>query len=173
MDVFRCPECQEEVSAGAKSCPYCGASFSAKKQSKGFGFEWKSSKTFYGYPLVHIAFGRDERNRLKVAKGIVAIGQFGVGLITFAQFGIGILFAFGQFVLGFTTVAQIAISVLFGVGQLATGYIAIGQVAFGFYALCQTGVAKYIWTPERKDVEAVEVFYELYRKLKDFLSLPY
>jgi len=124
MGFSRCRECQEKVSTEAKSCPYCGVPFPVKTESKGFGFEWKSGKTFCGYPLVHIAFGRDEHNRLKVAKGIVAIGQFGVGLITFAQFGIGILFGFGQFILGITAVAQIAISLLFGVGQFATGYIA-------------------------------------------------
>ena len=171
MGIFRCPECREEINAESASCPYCGASFSARKQLKGSGFEWKSGKTFYGYPLVHIAFGRDERNRVKVAKGIVAIGQFGIGLITFAQFGIGFLFAFGQFVLGFTAVAQIAISVLFGIGQFATGYIAIGQVVFGFYALCQTGFAKYLWTPEVRDVEAVVFFCRLCERLRAFLRL--
>ncbi|KJU86460.1 hypothetical protein MBAV_001356, partial [Candidatus Magnetobacterium bavaricum] len=30
-------------------------------------------------------------------KGVIAIGQFGIGVVTIAQFGIGIVFAFGQF----------------------------------------------------------------------------
>jgi hypothetical protein len=169
MNASRCPECREEVSEGIESCPYCGAAFPTKIKSKRFGFEWKSSKVFYGYPLVHIAFGRDSERRLRVAKGVIAIGQFGVGLITFAQFGVGILFGFGQFVLGVTAVAQIAISLLFGVGQIATGYVAIGQVALGFYALCQNGFAKHLWTPEFRDTEAVEMFHHLYGKLRHFL----
>jgi DNA-directed RNA polymerase subunit RPC12/RpoP len=173
MSVFKCPECHEEISTEAERCPYCGASFPSKTKSKGFGFEWQSSKTFYGYPLVNIAFGRDAENRLRVAKGIVAIGQFGIGLITFAQFGIGILFGFGQFIIGFTAIAQIAVSAFFAIGQIATGYIAIGQVAFGFYALCQTGFAKYLWIPEKRDAEAVEIFYQLYGKIKDFLHLSH
>ena len=173
MGFSRCRECQEEVSTEAKSCPYCGAAFPVETEAKGFGFEWKSKHTFYGYPLVHIAFGRDAQHKLRVAKGIVAIGQFGVGLITFAQFGIGILFGFGQFIVGITAVGQIAISILFGIGQIATGYIAIGQIALGFYALCHTGFAKYMWTPEIKDTEAVEVFYQLFENLKHFLRFSH
>lgn len=168
MAFPRCSECGAEISEGIYSCPYCGASLPARGRSKAHGFEWKSSKTFYGYPLIHIAVGRDEGGKLRVAKGIVAIGQFAIGLIVFAQFGIGILFGFGQFILGFTAVAQIAISILFGVGQLATGYLAIGQIALGFYGLCQIGFAKHLWTPEIKDAEAIKMFYQLFDKLKQF-----
>jgi hypothetical protein len=171
MIITRCPECKGEISTAAERCPYCGSSLPAEGRSKGPGFEWRSSKTFYGYPLIHIAFGRDAERRLRIAKGVIAIGQFGVGLITFAQFGIGILFGFGQFVLGITAVGQIAISLLFGVGQVATGYVAIGQLALGFYALCQVGFAKYLWTPQIRDVEAVDFFYRLCEKLRDFLRL--
>ena len=171
MSPSRCPECGEEVSEGIERCPYCGASLPAGGRSKSPGFEWKSSKTFYGYPLVHIAFGRDAERRLRIARGVIAIGQFGVGLITFAQFGIGILFGFGQVVIGFTAVAQVAISLLFGVGQFATGYVAIGQLALGFYALCQVGFAKYLWTPEIRDAEAFDFFYRLWAELRNFLRL--
>ncbi len=173
MNIFRCPECGQEVSTEAGRCPYCGEFLPARTKSRGSGFEWKSKETFYGYPLVHIAFGRDEQNKLRVAKGVVAIGQFGVGLITFAQFGVGILFGFGQLIFGITAVAQVAISILFGAGQLAIGYYAIGQIAIGFYALCQTGFAKYIWTPEIRDAEAVEFFCQLYEKLKHLLKIPH
>lgn len=171
MDFFRCPECGQEISAEDKICPYCRAFLPVRTKSRGHGFEWKSKGTFYGYPLVHIAFGRDEQNKLRVAKGIVAIGQFGLGLITFAQFGVGILFGFGQLIFGITAVAQVAISILFGAGQLAIGYFAIGQIAIGFYAFCQTGFAKYIWTPERRDAEAFEFFCQLYEKLKQFVGI--
>jgi hypothetical protein len=169
MAITVCRVCQEEVSTEAKDCPHCGAPFPSKKEWKGSGFEWKSGKTFYGYPLVHIAFGRDTRNKLRVAKGVIAIGQFAIGLITLAQFGIGILFGFGQFIFGATAIAQFAISILFGAGQFSTGYIAIGQFAFGFYVLCQMGFAKYIWTPERKDMEVIEILRQLYGRFKNFL----
>ncbi len=170
MNTYRCRECQNEVSTEAKSCPYCGAPNPSKIEQKGSGFEWKSSKTFYGYPLVHIAFGRDEKHKLRVAKGIVAIGQFGVGLITFAQFGVGILFGLGQFILGASAIAQFAISILFGIGQFSTGFVAIGQISLGFYALCQVGHAKHILTPEIKDPAAIEFFLQLLERIKRFLT---
>ena len=61
-----------------------------------------------GYPLVHIAFGKDSRGKWRVAKGVIAIGQFALGLITVAQFGVGLLFGFGQFLFGGVVLAQFA-----------------------------------------------------------------
>ena len=121
--------------------------------------------TFYGYPLVHIAFGRDAHGKLRVARGVIAIGQFAIGLITIAQFGIGLLFGFGQFILGLTALAQFAVAALFGLGQIATGYIAVGQVVLAYYGLAQAGFAKYIWSSARKDPEAAEFFRQLAEKI--------
>ncbi len=100
-----------------------------------------------------------------MAKGIVAIGQFAVGVITIAQFGVGVLFGFGQFVFGLTAVAQFAVALIFGLGQFATGYIAIGQLALAYYGLAQVGFAEYLWSAERKDIEAVEFFRQLAEEL--------
>jgi hypothetical protein len=171
MALTKCRECQKDISTEANNCPYCGAPFPAKKKWQGRGFEWKSKQTFYGYPLLHVAFGRDAQNRIRVARGVIAIGQFGIGLITFAQFGIGILFGFGQFILGLTGLAQFAITGLFGIGQFATGYIAVGQFALGYYALAQLGFAEYIWSGGVKDPEAVEFFRQMLQSVKDFLHL--
>ena len=171
MPITQCRECQQEVSTEANSCPHCGAPFPARREWKGTGFEWKTKTTLYGYPLVHIAFGRDAHNKVRVAKGVIAIGQFGIGLITVAQFGVGILFGFGQFMFGLTAIAQFAIAGLFGAGQFATGYIAIGQFAVGYYALAQMGFARYIWSTATKDPEAVKFFEQLWVTVKSFLSI--
>lgn len=170
MGITRCRECQREISTEARSCPYCGVPFPARKGPAGRGFEWKSKQTVYGYPLVHIAFGRDAQNRWRVAKGVIAIGQFAIGLVTFAQFGIGVLFGFGQFMIGLTAVAQVAIAGLFGLGQFATGYIAIGQLALGYYALCQVGFAKHLWTQAAKDPVAAEFFRRLLDSVRNFFN---
>jgi len=171
MPLTQCRECQREISTEASNCPHCGAPFPARKKWQGRGFEWKSKQTFYGYPLVHVAFGRDAQNRIRVAKGVIAIGQFGIGLITFAQFGVGILFGFGQFILGITGLAQFAITAFFGVGQFATGYVAIGQFALGYYALAQLGFAKYLWSASMRHPEAVEFFRQMLQSVRDFLQL--
>lgn len=170
MSLTRCRECKEEVSDLAASCPHCGAPQPARQEWKGSGFEWKSEATWYGYPLVHIAVGRDAKGKLRVAKGIIAIGQFAIGLVTIAQFGVGILFGFGQFILGFIAIAQVALGIMFGLGQLATGYTAIGQVAIGLYALGQIGIGRYIWSPDRTDKEAVEYFQHLYQQVRTYLG---
>jgi len=171
MPITECRECHKGISTDAKSCPHCGVPFPARKEWKGSGFEWKSKQTFYGYPLVHIAFGRDAHNKMRVARGVIAIGQFGIGLITVAQFGVGILFGFGQFMLGLTALAQFAITGLFGAGQFATGYIAIGQFAVGYYALAQVGFARHIWSQGVRDPEALEFFRSLLQNAKDFFHL--
>jgi hypothetical protein len=123
----------------------------------------------YGYPVIHIAFGRDGFGRIRVAKGLIAIGQYAIGLITVAQFGVGLLFAFGQFVIALTAIGQFAITALFGIGQFATGYVAIGQFAVGYYALAQIGFAPHLWTIDHKDVEAVRFFSQLWEKVKEIL----
>ncbi len=158
MALVSCRECQHQVSAVARSCPQCGAPFPARPNWQGTGYDWKSQTTVWGYPLVHIAYGRDARGNLRIAKGVIAIGQFGIGLITLAQFGIGLLFGFGQFLVGLTAVAQVAVTPLFGMGQFATGMIAIGQMAIGYYALGQMAFAVYAWGVNQRDPEALAFF---------------
>ena len=165
MALVPCRECKKEISTDAPSCPHCGAPFPSRKDWRGWGFEWKSQQTLWGYPLVHVAFGRDAGGRLRVAKGIIAIGQFAVGLIAFGQIGIGLLFGFGQVMFGFTALAQFAIAAYFGIGQIATGYIAIGQVVFAYYGLAQGGFAEYLWSVKRRDPEAVELFKQLAERI--------
>jgi hypothetical protein len=111
--------------------------------------------------LVHVAIGYDGPFRPKVARGIVAIGQFAVGAVTVAQFGVGLLFGVGQFILSPLAVAQFAIALLFGLGQIATGYVAVGQIALGYYALSQIGAAQHMWSLGRQDAEAIRFFRSL------------
>jgi hypothetical protein len=170
MALTQCRECEREISDQAFSCPHCGAPRPAQKKWQGTGVDWKSGASFWGFPLVHVAYGRDAHGRLRVAKGIVAIGQFAIGLVTIAQFGIGILFGFGQFMAGLIAIAQFAGGVVFGVGQVATGYAAIGQIVLAYYGIGQLGWAKFMWSPERKDMEAVAFFHTLLERVKLFFD---
>lgn len=156
-----CDDCGGKISSRALSCPHCGAPSKINvKHKSDWGYEWRSKATIFGIPLVHIAVGR-KNGRLRVAKGIVAIGQFGIGLFTIAQFGVGILFGFGQFLLASTAIAQFAISFLFGLGQIASGYIAIGQFGYGYYVLAQSGFGTHVWSTRIKDPIALEFFKNL------------
>ena len=158
-----CPDCGHSVSRRAISCPQCGAPLAAGPspyRKPDWGIEWKSQASIGSWPLIHVAIGR-KNGRLMVARGVIAIGQFGIGLITIAQFGVGLLFGFGQFVLGLTVVAQFAIGLIFALGQFAVGYVAIGQFAAGYYILCQIGFGEFVWSMARKDPEAVAFFQQL------------
>jgi len=165
MAMITCPECDTKISEKATTCPKCGYPLRTESRAVGYnlipwlGYEWKSKTTVFGLPLVHIAIGRNrETGQLMLAKGIIAIGQFAVGLVTIAQFGLGILFGLGQFMAGFVTIGQFALGVYFGLGQFATGYTVIGQFAFGTYVRAQLGYGKYIWSSFIKDTQAIQYF---------------
>lgn len=170
MTLLPCRECGVEVSNEALSCPHCGAPWPTTPQRKGYGYEWASQTKIFGIPLVHVAFGKNDKGERRVAKGIVAIGQFAIGLVTVAQVGIGFLFGFGQFMLGLIVVAQFAAGIFFGVGQFATGIFAAGQFVVGVYGVCQAGWAKYLWSQKHTDMEAVAMFSTIHMKIRQFLG---
>lgn len=175
MALINCTECGAPVSEKAASCPQCGNPLKPTATTRQFGgyplhgFEWKSNIEMMGLPLIHVAFGRDKNTgKLLVAKGIIAIGQYGIGLITIAQFGIGLLFGFGQFVGGIIAIGQFSLGIYFGAGQFATGLTAIGQFAFGKYVLAQAGYGEYVWSVKSKSSEAIEYFTNLWNFSKNF-----
>ncbi len=170
MSLASCRECGKEVSTQASTCPHCGAPWPADPDWRGWGFEWTSVATFWGYPLVHVAFGRNAQGKWRVAKGVIAIGQFAIGAVAVAQFGVGLVFGFGQFILGLAALAQFAGGVLLGVGQLATGYVAIGQAVLGYYGLAQTGLAEFLWSSKRKDPEAMAFFRYLWESVRQIFK---
>jgi len=160
MAMINCPECGEKISDKALSCPKCGNPMKPIPINALWrGYEWKTKTQILGLPLIHIAIGRDKQTgKLLTAKGIIAIGQFGIGLITIAQFGVGLLFGLGQFVAGFISISQFALAYYFGLGQFATGITAIGQFAYGVYVRAQLGFGEHIWSSQIQDPEAIEYF---------------
>lgn len=124
------------------------------------GFHWQTALTVFGTPFVCISFGRNEFGKLRVAKGIIAIGRFAVGVLAFGQVGLGLV-ALGQVGIGILTVGQLSLGLLAAVGQLSFGYIAVGQIVAGVFGLCQIGMAKHIWSPSQTDMEAVAFFSSL------------
>ena len=129
-----CRECQHEVSEQAPACPGCGAPFPARQEWDGWGFEYKSTATLFGLPLLHISF-KFRPNRVPVpAVGIIAIGQFACGVFTLSQFGVGIVsvsqftiaaYALAQFAIAYSLIAQFGIYIHEGHGQLV---ISIGEL---------------------------------------------
>ncbi|MBN1163636.1 MAG: zinc ribbon domain-containing protein [Candidatus Krumholzibacteriota bacterium] len=153
MALSKCQECGKKVSDQAWACPHCGHPVRIKNlpfllRLNLWGYEWKSETTLWGWPLIHVALGWDlNRGRLLVARGIIAIGQFGLGVITIAQFGIGILLGLGQFMLGTVVIAQFSLGILFALGQFSFSFwYAVGQFTAGEYLSGQKGLGTGITT---------------------------
>jgi hypothetical protein len=129
-----CRDCKHIVSHQAFSCPGCGAPYPAREQWNGWGFEYRSKTMIFGLPLIHISF-KYRPNRVPVpAKGIIAIGQFGIGILTISQFGIGVVsisqftiavFALAQFALAWSLIAQMGLYFHTGYGQIVRNVLTI------------------------------------------------
>ena len=122
-----CRDCHREVSEQAIVCPNCGAPYPAREKWDGWGFEYKSKASFFGLPLFHIAFKYRPNRGPVIAKGIIAIGQFGCGVVTISQFGIGVIsisqftiavYALAQFAVAYSLIAQMGLYFQEGHGQL-------------------------------------------------------
>ena len=92
-------------------------------------YEYKSKRTLFGLPLVHINMGFG----LRVARGIIAIGNISVGVLSIGGVALGVV-SFGGLALGLLLVLA-----GFGVGGiafggLAVGVLAAGGIAFGWFA---------------------------------------
>jgi hypothetical protein len=109
------------------------------------GFEYKSQKTLWGSPLLHIAYGLDPMTgKKRTARGIVAMGQTATGLIAmgglarggfaFGGIAVGVL-AVGGVTAGLISFGGLALGLLLAWGGLACGSIALGGVAVGYLAM--------------------------------------
>ncbi len=142
MALIRCPECQREVSDQAQACPGCGRPLTDSRLRPGgapYTYEFKSQRTIFGLPLVHIVYGPSWLVGFKPARGIIAIGNMAVGVVAIGGLAAGLItisgIGFGLICLG-----GVALGVGLGVGGLATGYLAIGGLAAGYYAIGGLGI---------------------------------
>ena len=98
----------------------------------GYGYEYKSSWTIAGLPLVHVCAGiNPETMRPRIAKGVIAIGNIAVGVLAIGGLACGVFTVGGA---SFGLVAAIggaAMGLGLSVGGFAIGSIAIGGAAIG------------------------------------------
>jgi len=107
--VKPCRECRQPVSEQAWSCPHCGAPQPARPHWDGWGYEYKSRATLFGLPWLHVSFKYRPNRVPVVAKGVIAVGQFGAGIVNISQFGVGV-FSLGQFTVAYYALAQFAVA---------------------------------------------------------------
>ena len=138
--------------------------------------EYRSHAELFGLPWVHYTHGiSPETGRRIVAKGLLAVGRFAVGgiavgqlsagIISIAQLGVGLLFGLAPAAFGLHALGQVAVGGAIAAGQLAAAPTAIGQLGVGEYALAQKGVGTHVWSPARRDPEAIARFSTLWRTM--------
>lgn len=103
-------------------------------------YEYKSSRTLFGLPLVHINFGFGF-TRAKgiiaignIATGLIAMGGLSVGLLSLGGVSLGLLLALGGVALGCVSVGGLAVG-LTAWGGFALGLLAVGGLSWGWYAV--------------------------------------
>jgi hypothetical protein len=139
MNVQPCRDCSQPVSLDALTCPECGAPRPALSDWHGEGFEWKSTAMLGQWPLVHIAFGIDRTGKLRVARGVIAVGQRAVGGIACGILAVGVV-SIGVVCGGAVSLGVVAVGLLLACGvnaiaPLAFGVVAVGAIAGGVNAI--------------------------------------
>lgn len=132
MALTECPECGREVSEHAMMCPHCGHPIRGL-----YAYEYRSEQELFGLPLVHIVRGAGfdpATGKLRVAKGIIAIGPMAVGGLAIGGSAFGVL-SFGGLAVGLVAFGGAAIGAGLAIGGLAIGTVAVGGAAIGYYAL--------------------------------------
>ena len=98
-------------------------------------YEYRSEKTLWGLPLVHVVFARDPSGTsVRVARGIIAMGDVAIGGVAIGGIAIG-GFAMGGLGVGLVGLGGLALGLLMATGGLAVGGVALGGGAIGLVAL--------------------------------------
>lgn len=101
-------------------------------------YEYKSKRTLFGLPLVHINTGRG----IKRAKGIIAIGNVATGFISIGLLSVGLL-SFGALSAGLIGFGALCIGLVLAVGAISVGFFAAGAIAVGVIALGALSIGVY------------------------------
>ncbi len=167
--------CVETITSSGRSGvpPYPGYAYLQ-------GYEYKSKRTLFGLPLIHVATGIDlHTGRSRVAKGIIAIGGRAQGVLAIGGMATGVLamggmatgvFAFGGFAMGLVSFGGLALALLLAVGGGAIAPIALGGWASGYMAFGGEGSGTHVYDSMGQDPVAVQFFLSWAKGLLAHLS---
>jgi serine/threonine-protein kinase len=112
---------------------------------KGLGHEYRSRRTLWGLPLVHVARGADPvTGRKRIARGIVAVGDVAVGVVAVGGWAVGVV-AWGGVAVGLLAFGGLTVGLLLAVGGVSVGGIALGGLAVGGVAFGGAAVGYYAY----------------------------
>ena len=132
------------------------------------GMDYRSNATLFGLPLIHVTSGVDpETGKVRVSKGIIAIGGrahgvlaiggFATGVIAFGGGAIGLL-AFGGLAIGLFSFGGLAIALAFALGGGAIAPIALGGGALGYMVLGGGALGVHVLAANIQDPVAQQFF---------------
>lgn len=131
-----CHECvaRQTPRLVCRACAACGSALPFGRYGwYGYGYEYRSSMTIGGWPLIHVCAGIDPITmRPRIAKGVVAIGNVAVGALAIGGLAIGLFTVGGGSIGLLLAVGGAALGLGVSMGGLAVGSIAIGGAAIGF-----------------------------------------
>ncbi len=103
-------------------------------------YEYKSKRTLWGLPLIHIHLRENGFARAKgiiaignVATGLISIGIICVGLVSLGVISLGLLLSIGCLSLGLLSIGGFAAGAV-AIGGFAFGWLALGGICYGVYA---------------------------------------
>lgn len=155
-----CQACEKSVSGNPEN-------FKPPKHQK--PFEYKTRLTIFGWPLVHIVYGVDQKTKKpNVARGFIAMGGVAIGGIACGGMAIGGL-AFGGCAVGMVSFGGAALGLLAALGGLAVGFglsvgsyavgtMAVGVGAFGYYSFGLTAHGVVAFGLNNRDAVALAFF---------------
>lgn len=156
MALIDCPECAKQISDKAVLCPHCGFS----RRGSFYCFEYRSQKKLFGLPLLHIVLGPaldPSTGRLRVAKGVIAIGGIAVGLLSMGGISVGLI-SIGGLAVGLAAIGGCALGLCLALGGMAIGFVAIGGAAVGYYTLGGSALGVHTLRANHQNPEAVGLF---------------
>lgn len=98
--------------------------------------EYKSQKTIWGMPLVHINLKGSATGFFAIgllSRGIISVGLLSMGVVSIGVLALGV-FAIGAFfALGAAVCSALAVGI-FALGGVSFGVFSLGGVAFGYFS---------------------------------------
>lgn len=168
-DLAAVAEGQPTTALARRGGPVRGVLRALREAFSGQRSEYRSTRTFMGWPLVHIRMGpRRPGERIRRAHGWIAMGDVATGGLCFGGMAAGLIGSFGGLSLGGIAIGGMALGgIALGGGAVggiahgggSAGYSATGGIAVGHYAIGGVAVATHgIDGSGRDDPEAREWF---------------